>query len=322
MTTQQLAEAYGTETNNIHVNYTNNKDRFQEGRDYYLLQGESLKLFKQSLPNGIGELLKFAPILMLWTDRGANRHSKILDTDRAWEQFDRLEETYFKVKTGQYIQEQRIILPDPGQIKFIKQERFGSVVCDIYSDGAEIWLKRSNIGAAIGYKSPTGSIKHIVNLFPEKIQPFTCKIKTRPTDNLGGIRLYSPPGVKLICEYCQYNYKNALPFYSWVLAIRENLLPQVQAAATATPLQAAAAQTAARSLPDALAHNISIAKTFAELTGIDESKFLLAAIAETEQQTGLDLSRFAGVINEQHIQSVRQRHGGDEIGNFYRKHPA
>ncbi len=36
--------------------------------------------------------------LYLWTERGANRHCKILDTDRAWEQFDNLEETYFRVK--------------------------------------------------------------------------------------------------------------------------------------------------------------------------------------------------------------------------------
>ena len=31
----------------------------------------------------------------------ANRHSKILDTDKAWQQFDVLEETYFKVKNNQ-----------------------------------------------------------------------------------------------------------------------------------------------------------------------------------------------------------------------------
>ncbi len=36
--------------------------------------------------------------LYLWTERGANRHCKILDTDKAWKQFDNLEETYFRVK--------------------------------------------------------------------------------------------------------------------------------------------------------------------------------------------------------------------------------
>lgn len=36
--------------------------------------------------------------LYLWTERGANRHCKILDTPKVWEQFDNLEETYFLVK--------------------------------------------------------------------------------------------------------------------------------------------------------------------------------------------------------------------------------
>ncbi len=44
--------------------------------------------------------------LYLWTERGANRHCKILDTDKAWEQFDSLEETYFRVKeTGAYVED-------------------------------------------------------------------------------------------------------------------------------------------------------------------------------------------------------------------------
>ena len=32
---------------------------------------------------------------MLWTRRGASRHSKMLGTDKAWEMFDALEENYF-----------------------------------------------------------------------------------------------------------------------------------------------------------------------------------------------------------------------------------
>ena len=35
--------------------------------------------------------------MYLWTLKGANRHCKILDTDKAWQQFDVLEETYFKI---------------------------------------------------------------------------------------------------------------------------------------------------------------------------------------------------------------------------------
>lgn len=100
LTTQQLAEVYETQVNNIKFNFNNNKERFIEGRDYYVLRGQDLKNFKNSV-SGTNLVGKNANSLYLWTERGANRHSKILDTDKAWQQFDVLEETYFKVKTNQ-----------------------------------------------------------------------------------------------------------------------------------------------------------------------------------------------------------------------------
>lgn len=101
LTTQQLAEVYETDVKNIQMNFTNNKERFIEGKHYHILTGEELKLFKNSLPNEIGQAIKFAPQLILWTEKGADRHCKILDTDKAWEQFDNLEDTYFRVKHGE-----------------------------------------------------------------------------------------------------------------------------------------------------------------------------------------------------------------------------
>ena len=50
-----------------------------------------------------------ARTLYLWTERGASRHCKILDTEKAWEQFDHLEDTYFRVKEMPRLQGQ----PDP-----------------------------------------------------------------------------------------------------------------------------------------------------------------------------------------------------------------
>ncbi|MCI9976333.1 phage antirepressor KilAC domain-containing protein [Clostridioides difficile] len=99
LTTQQLADVYETDSRNISNNFNNNKDKFIVGKHYFLLQGDDLKNFK-----GIHteyENLKFASKMYLWTERGANRHCKILDTDKAWEQFDNLEETYFKVKESE-----------------------------------------------------------------------------------------------------------------------------------------------------------------------------------------------------------------------------
>ena len=100
LTTKQLAEAYETTETNIKTNFNRNKERFIEGRDYYLLKSAELKEFKNYVTDS-NLVDSRAPQLYLWTERGANRHSKILDTDKAWQQFDVLEETYFKVKTNQ-----------------------------------------------------------------------------------------------------------------------------------------------------------------------------------------------------------------------------
>lgn len=99
LTTQQLAEVYETDANNINQNFKRNKERFVEGRDYYLLKGKDLKGFKNLVTDSHDPSIKYASVLYLWTERGANRHSKILDTDQAWKQFDVLEETYFKAKS-------------------------------------------------------------------------------------------------------------------------------------------------------------------------------------------------------------------------------
>ena len=97
LTTKQLADAYETTENSIIQNFKRNKSRFEIGKDYYCLKGRELKEFKNLMTDS--HLVNSrAPQLILWTERGANRHSKILDTDQAWKQFDILEETYFKVK--------------------------------------------------------------------------------------------------------------------------------------------------------------------------------------------------------------------------------
>ena len=94
LTTEQLAQAYGCEPNNIKKNFNANKEHFTEGRHYYKLEGAELKAFKDYVTNS--DLVdKHTPCLYLWTRRGASRHSKMLGTDKAWEMFDVLEENYF-----------------------------------------------------------------------------------------------------------------------------------------------------------------------------------------------------------------------------------
>ncbi len=97
MTTKVLSDEYGTEENNIKNNFNNNKGRFKEGKHYILLRGEELREFKREV-NNIDLVPSNVNKLYLWTDRGAARHAKILDTDEAWEVYEALEENYFNPK--------------------------------------------------------------------------------------------------------------------------------------------------------------------------------------------------------------------------------
>ncbi|HHN8303986.1 TPA: ORF6N domain-containing protein [Morganella morganii] len=94
ITTESLAVGYGADAKNIQDNFSNNKDRFVEGKHYFKLEGEELQSFK-SYPDNFGLVNKFARHVYLWTERGASRHAKMLETDQAWDYFELLEETYF-----------------------------------------------------------------------------------------------------------------------------------------------------------------------------------------------------------------------------------
>lgn len=95
ITTAQLAEVYGTTSKNITNNFQRNIERFIEGKHYFVLKGDELKEYK-SKTSERGVPLSSANSMYLWTRRGASRHCKILGTDKAWEQFDYLEDNYFE----------------------------------------------------------------------------------------------------------------------------------------------------------------------------------------------------------------------------------
>lgn len=94
ITTAQLADVYETETDNVKKNFQSNKTHFKEGEHFFLLKGTDLKEFKNRVTD-FPLVGKNANQLYLWTRRGASRHCKMLGTDKAWEQFDALEENYY-----------------------------------------------------------------------------------------------------------------------------------------------------------------------------------------------------------------------------------
>lgn len=99
MTTEQMAEFYGTDSNNIKVNHSRNSSRFVQGKHYFKVEGVDLKDFKNWVTESNSvQIGKNASSIILWTEKGAARHAKILDTDQAWDVFEQLEEVYFAVK--------------------------------------------------------------------------------------------------------------------------------------------------------------------------------------------------------------------------------
>ncbi|KEH89574.1 hypothetical protein Z967_08335 [Clostridium novyi A str. 4540] len=120
LTTKQLAKVYQTTEGNISNNFNNNIKHFIKNKHYYLLEGDKLREFKRnSYEIGIAQNVNK---LYLWTERGANRHCKILDTDKAWEQFDNLEENYFRVKENKPTCIEDVLIQSLQEMKEVKQQ--------------------------------------------------------------------------------------------------------------------------------------------------------------------------------------------------------
>ena len=98
LTTEMLAQAYEVEARRIRQNFANNRERFVEGKHFFILSGNDLRAFKNSVENFDSvRIAKNVNTLTLWTERGAARNAKMLDSDRAWDVFELLEETFFRV---------------------------------------------------------------------------------------------------------------------------------------------------------------------------------------------------------------------------------
>ncbi|EEV4040103.1 ORF6N domain-containing protein [Escherichia coli] len=122
ITTELLAQLYGTEPVRIRQNHHENKVRFVEGKHFFKVVGNDLKElrvalnYSQNLRVTLSNSQNLQPSLrglqispktrslILWTERGAARHAKMLETDRAWEVFEKLEDCYFSQKIPEQLQ--------------------------------------------------------------------------------------------------------------------------------------------------------------------------------------------------------------------------
>ncbi|EBZ2218019.1 ORF6N domain-containing protein [Salmonella enterica subsp. enterica serovar Montevideo] len=141
ITTDILAQLYGTEAIRIQQNHARNAERFIEGKHFYKLVGDDLRGMKHRL--SLSESVKIARnvrSLILWTERGAARHAKMLETDQAWDVFEKLEDCYFSQKQPPATQNSPtendgcallIHFDKHGQVEFTEKVPADAMVCTL-----------------------------------------------------------------------------------------------------------------------------------------------------------------------------------------------
>lgn len=93
VTTELLAQLYGATAHSITKNHRSNVSRFVCGKHYYKITGKELVDLRVTYSDL--QISAKTRSLILWTERGAARHAKMLETDQAWDVFEKLEECYF-----------------------------------------------------------------------------------------------------------------------------------------------------------------------------------------------------------------------------------
>ncbi|EKT66279.1 ORF6N domain-containing protein [Providencia alcalifaciens] len=156
ITTELLANVYETEINNIQQNFKRNKKRFIEGKHYFKVVGDALNNLRLT----VSQLQISAKVrsLILWTERGAARHAKMLDTDNAWDVFEALEDFYFAKKEDaqQKINLRQSTAKELTPLRQTAERLIATGVGNIYPD---IW---KHVHKEFG-------VDHINELLPEQI---------------------------------------------------------------------------------------------------------------------------------------------------------
>ncbi|MBQ0262589.1 ORF6N domain-containing protein [Providencia rettgeri] len=159
VTTETIASLYDTVVGNIKTNFSRNAKRFIEGKHYFKLTGSVLKDFKNKVTkSNLVACAKNAKHLTLWTERGAARHAKMLDTDNAWDVFEALEDFYFAKKEDaqQKINLRQSTAKELTPLRQTAERLIATGVGNIYPD---IW---KHVHKEFG-------VEHINELLPEQI---------------------------------------------------------------------------------------------------------------------------------------------------------
>ena len=172
LTTQQIAEVYGTDNKTISYNFNHNKDRYIDGKHFICLTGEELRAFREihDLPSNLNKIY-------LWTEKGAFLHAKSLNTDTAWEVYDRLVDNYFDKKKA---------------IDLTQLSPELQMFNKIFQSVAEQQLEQKRQAEKIAeVENRVDSIREVVSLDTTSWRDDTGKILKKIGSSLGGGQAYS-----------------------------------------------------------------------------------------------------------------------------------
>lgn len=94
LTTDLVGDYFEVDSKKIRQNFNNNQTRYEKGKHYFVVPYNDPCLSKIST-NALEAALRPR---YLWTEAGLLQHAKSLNNDRAWQTYEMLVDTYFRVK--------------------------------------------------------------------------------------------------------------------------------------------------------------------------------------------------------------------------------
>jgi ORF6C domain/ORF6N domain len=129
LTSSQLAESYGTDKQLIVNNFNRNRSRYTEGKHFIALEGAVKNDFINQHQIDLGS--KNAKVLYLWTEKGAWLHAKSLNTNEAWDAYEKLVDDYYIKQEQIKILSEREQLHAVMKISFLQEEDIKHIKSDI-----------------------------------------------------------------------------------------------------------------------------------------------------------------------------------------------
>ena len=108
------------------------------------------------------------------------------------------------------------------KLRLVKQGDFLGTKCDFYVDeDSNIYMSRTQIGYALGYKDPSNAVKNIHNKYHERFDNFSIKISGAQFEppinkniNSSKVYMYIERGIYEICRKSRQTIADS--FYDWV----------------------------------------------------------------------------------------------------------